>query len=58
MKLRLFCLALTAATAVQAAKPAPEITIPGEKIFPESLTSTADGTVIFGSIGAVHSSSV
>jgi sugar lactone lactonase YvrE len=27
------------------------ITIPGEKIFPESLTSTSDGAVIIGSIG-------
>ncbi len=27
------------------------ITIPGEKIFPESLTSTSDGSVIIGSIG-------
>ena len=52
MKLRFLCLALTAASAVQAARPAPEITIPGDKIFPESLTSSADGSVIFGSIGA------
>jgi sugar lactone lactonase YvrE len=52
MKLRFICLALAAAGAVQAATPAPEITIPGERIFPESLTSTADGSVIFGSIGA------
>jgi sugar lactone lactonase YvrE len=35
----------------QAAAP-PEIVIPGEKIFPESLTSTKDGTVIIGSVGA------
>jgi sugar lactone lactonase YvrE len=27
------------------------ITIPGEKIFPESLTSSSDGAVIIGSIG-------
>lgn len=27
------------------------ITIPGEKVFPESLTSTSDGSVIIGSIG-------
>jgi sugar lactone lactonase YvrE len=33
----------------QAAVPA-EIVIPGERIFPESLTSSADGTVIIGSI--------
>lgn len=29
-----------------------ELTIPGEKIYPESLTSTADGRIIIGSIGA------
>ena len=29
-----------------------EIVIEGERVFPESLTSTADGTVIIGSIGA------
>jgi sugar lactone lactonase YvrE len=52
MKLRLLCLALSAASVVHAATTAPEITIPGEHIFPESLTSSADGTVIFGSIGA------
>jgi sugar lactone lactonase YvrE len=28
------------------------ITIPGEKIYPESITSRADGTLIIGSIGA------
>ena len=28
-----------------------ELAIPGGKIYPESLTSTADGTVIIGSIG-------
>jgi sugar lactone lactonase YvrE len=39
------------AVAAQAAAPA-EIVIPGEKIFPESLTSTKDGSVIIGSVGA------
>jgi len=34
-----------------AAAPA-ELHIPGEKIYPESLTSTADGRVMIGSIGA------
>jgi glucose/arabinose dehydrogenase/mono/diheme cytochrome c family protein len=28
-----------------------QLDIPGERIYPESLTSTADGTVIIGSIG-------
>jgi sugar lactone lactonase YvrE len=39
-------------TALPAAAAAPPdtITIPGEKIFPESLTSTSDGSVIIGSI--------
>ena len=36
---------------VHAAAPA-EISIPGERIFPESLTSTSDGSVIIGSIVA------
>src|SRR5262245_25370513 len=42
--------ALVASTA-QAAAPT-EIRIPGERIFPESLTSSRDGAVIIGSIGA------
>jgi len=48
------CLAVAGAAASVAAgagQPA-EITIPGERVFPESLTSTRDGTVIFGSLGA------
>ena len=40
-----------AASVAQAAAPA-EIHIPGERVFPESLTSTADGSVIIGSIAA------
>ncbi|MGB6451190.1 MAG: hypothetical protein WBE92_10600 [Steroidobacteraceae bacterium] len=45
--------ALSAALAVSAAQAAPpaHITVQGERIFPESLTSTSDGTVIIGSIG-------
>ena len=43
-------LALSAVPA-SAAAPPDTITIPGEKVFPESLTSTTDGTVIIGSIG-------
>jgi sugar lactone lactonase YvrE len=42
---------LTQPLIVQAAVPA-EIVIPGERIFPESLTSSSDGTVIVGSIAA------
>lgn len=39
-------------TGVATAASLPEtITIPGEKVFPESLTSTTDGSVIIGSIG-------
>ena len=34
-----------------AASPPDTITIAGEKIYPESLTSTSDGSVIIGSIG-------
>jgi len=45
--------ALGATFALQISRAAPpaRILIPGERIFPESLTSTADGTVIIGSIG-------
>ena len=46
------CLTLAVGAAAQAATPPAEILIPGERVFPESLTSTADGTVIIGSIGA------
>lgn len=36
-----------------ATPPAPptEISIPGERVFPESITSTADGTLYIGSVG-------
>lgn len=50
-----FCLAVAGligtAGLTQAATPPAEIVITGDKIFPESMTSTADGAVIFGSIG-------
>ena len=44
--------ATTAAAAPPPAPPPAEIVIPGEGITPESLTSTADGHVIIGSVGA------
>src|SRR5579863_4122264 len=34
-----------------AAQPVTEIVLPGKGIFPESITSTADGTLIVGSLG-------
>ena len=43
-------IALGALPAAAAAAP-DTITIPGEKIFPESITSLSDGSVIIGSIG-------
>lgn len=43
---------LLATSLAQAATRPAEIAIPGEKIFPESLTSSSDGSVIIGSIGA------
>jgi len=50
-----FCLAVAGligtAGLTQAATPPAEIVITGDKIFPESMTSTADGAVIFCSIG-------
>jgi sugar lactone lactonase YvrE len=39
------------AAAVYAAQPITEITLPGTRIFPESITSTSDGTLIVGSLG-------
>src|SRR5580698_6055575 len=42
--------AATVATLAQAALPQ-TITVAGEKVFPESMTSAADGSVFFGSIG-------
>jgi sugar lactone lactonase YvrE len=39
------------AAAANAAAPVAEISIPGEKVYPESITSVADGTLIIGSIG-------
>ena len=44
--------AIGAATAAHAATPPAQIVIPGERVFPESLTSTSDGAVIIGSLGA------
>ena len=34
-----------------AAQPITQITLPGMRIFPESITSTSDGTLIVGSLG-------
>jgi sugar lactone lactonase YvrE len=44
-------MALGALPNLAAAAPPATINIPGERIFPESLTSSADGSVIIGSIG-------
>lgn len=43
-------IATTVAAVAQAALPQ-TITVDGEKVFPESMTSAADGSVFFGSIG-------
>jgi sugar lactone lactonase YvrE len=39
------------AAGAYAAQPITEIVLPGKGIFPESITSTADGTLIVGSLG-------
>jgi hypothetical protein len=52
MKSSLFLTLALGAAAAHAASPPAEIVIPGERVFPESLTSTADGAVIVGSLGA------
>jgi hypothetical protein len=44
--------ALLGTSLAHAAIPPAQIAIPGEKIFPESLTSAGNGSVIIGSIGA------
>src|SRR5277367_444789 len=36
---------------VYAAQPVTEITLPGERLYTESITSTKDGTLIVGSLG-------
>jgi sugar lactone lactonase YvrE len=48
--LRAAALILIAASSY-AAEPITEITLPGTRIFPESITSTSDGTLIIGSLG-------
>lgn len=40
-----------AAGSVYAAEPVTEITLPGTRLFTESITSTKDGTLIVGSLG-------
>jgi len=40
-----------AASASLAAQTVTEITLPGTRVFPESITSTSDGTLIVGSLG-------
>jgi sugar lactone lactonase YvrE len=49
-------LALVAAcTTAHEQSPAPDITIVGDRVFPESVTSTADGRVIVGSVfGSIY----
>jgi sugar lactone lactonase YvrE len=42
---------LALAIGVYAADTRTEITLPGTRVFPESITSTADGTLIIGSLG-------
>jgi sugar lactone lactonase YvrE len=42
---------LVSAAGFCAAQGTTEITLPGARVFPESITSTADGTLIIGSLG-------
>ena len=51
MKYAYALLALGGFQAALAALPA-QIDIPGQRLFPESLTSSADGAVYIGTIGA------
>jgi sugar lactone lactonase YvrE len=47
----LSAIALLAAAATACAAQVTEITLPGTRVFPESITSTPDGTLIVGSLG-------
>ena len=42
---------LTLAVVIRASDSRAEITLPGTRVFPESITSTSDGTLIVGSLG-------
>lgn len=46
-----FALSLFAVVSVHAAQPIAEITLPGSRLYTESLTSTKDGTLFAGSVG-------
>jgi sugar lactone lactonase YvrE len=50
---RALCVGVVIAAAVgtASAQKVTEITLPGTRVFPESITSTADGTLIVGSLG-------
>jgi hypothetical protein len=43
------------AVTTHAAQSITEITLPGTRVFPESITSTSDGTLIVGSLGTAMS---
>jgi sugar lactone lactonase YvrE len=45
-------LAAIASVSIAHSTPPAEINIPGQKVFPESLTSRTDGSILIGSIGA------
>src|ERR1700678_1699800 len=42
---------LVAVASVYAAQPITQITLPGSRLFTESITSTKDGTLFAGSVG-------
>ena len=44
-------LSLVAVVSVYAAEPITEITLPGSRLYTESITSTKDGTLFAGSVG-------
>jgi sugar lactone lactonase YvrE len=47
----IFICTLALTPAIQGADTPTEITLPGTRVFPESITSTEDGTLIIGSLG-------
>ncbi len=49
---------VAAVVSAYAAQPVTEITLPGTRLFTESITSTKDGTLIVGSLGKANVSRI
>src|SRR5271166_2846169 len=51
-------LVIAGVVSANAAQPVTEITLPGTRLFTESITSTKDGTLIVGSLGKANVSRI